>query len=47
MIYRGFKIEKNVVNYYEAENLKDNEAPLLWAKTLEQIKIEVDEHHDN
>ena len=44
MTYKNFRITKNEVNYYEAENLSDCDAPLLWAKTIEELKIEIDEY---
>ena len=43
MIYRGYKIELNEWGYYEAESLEDCDSSFLYAKTLEEIKIEIDE----
>lgn len=42
-IYQNFKIEKNEVNYYEATDLNNCDDQVLWAKTKEQLKIEIDE----
>jgi len=42
--YKNYIIEKNEVNYYEAIDTKDCDALVLWAKTKEQLKIEIDEH---
>ena len=41
--YKGFIIEKNDFNYYEATNTKDCDALMLFAKTKDLLKIEIDE----
>jgi len=42
--YKGWQIEKgHYGNYYEATNLKDCDSYMIVCKTIEQIKVEIDE----
>ena len=44
VIYKGWQIEKgHYGNYYEATNLKDCDSYMIVCKTIEQIKVEIDE----
>jgi len=42
-IYKNFRISKNEFGYHEAVDLTDCDAYVLFAKTLEQLKTEIDE----
>lgn len=42
--YRGFELTKNDFGYYEAH--RDDLENYLYAKTINQLKIEVDEYLD-
>lgn len=44
-IYNGWEIKKSdyAVGYYEAINLNDCDAYMKYAKSIEEIKIEIDE----
>lgn len=44
MEYKGYKITKNEFNYYEGVSIDDCDAPVLWAKTKEELKTEIDEN---
>ena len=45
MIYKNYEIttNKNAWGYFEAINLKDCDAFYIYGKTIEEIKIEIDE----
>jgi hypothetical protein len=44
-IYKNWEIRKSdyAVGYYEATNLNDCDALMKWAKSIEEIKTEIDE----
>jgi len=44
-IYKDWQIRKSIFapGYYEATNLNDCDASMKYAKSLEEIKIEIDE----
>lgn len=42
-IYEGYEILKNEVGYYEASKINDCDSLILYAKTKEQLKIEIKE----
>jgi len=44
-IYKDWQIRKSIFapGYYEATNLNDCDAFMIHAKSLEEIKIEIDE----
>jgi hypothetical protein len=41
--YKGWKIEKEDYGYFMAENLNDCDAYLPFAKSVEELKTEIDE----
>ncbi len=43
MKYKGWEIEKNEFGYYEAYGLNAINEEYLYAKTIEELKIEIDE----
>ena len=43
MEYKNWKIEKNEVGYYEANKIDYSNEQYLYSKTMEGIKIEIDE----
>lgn len=43
MTYKHHDITLNEWGYYEAYDTREDEAVIIHAKTLEQIKIEIDE----
>ena len=45
MIYKNYKITEkpNEWGYYEATRLNDCDAPMIFALTIDGIKIEIDE----
>ena len=43
MIYKGWEIEKENFGYYEATNLQDCDAPMKFSKSIDELKIEIDE----
>ena len=46
--YKGWLIEElNEQGYYEAYDLNDCDAPMIYAKSLEVLKIEIDETQDD
>ena len=47
MEYKNWKIEKNEVGYYEANKLDNSNKFYLYSKTLEGIKVEIDEEFNN
>lgn len=42
-IYRNWQIEKVDYGYYEAYDLDDCDASMEWAKTIYELKIQIDE----
>ena len=42
-IYKNWQIEKGDYGYFEATNLNDCDAFMKHAKSIEEIKIEIDE----
>ena len=42
-IYKNWKIEKADYGYYQATNLNDCDASMVFSKDIEQLKIEIDE----
>tara|TARA_R100001530_G_scaffold132573_1_gene105106 strand:+ start:248 stop:451 length:204 start_codon:yes stop_codon:yes gene_type:complete len=44
-IYKNWQIRKSdyAIGYYEATNLNDCDAKMKHAKSIEQLKIEIDE----
>ena len=42
-IYKNWKIEKADYGYYEATNLNDCDAFMKYAKSVEELKTEIDE----
>jgi len=44
-IYKDYEIytQANDWGYFEATSTKDCDAPIIVAKTIEQLKIEIDE----
>ena len=46
MVYKNYDIdtEDNRWGYFEATNLVDCDAPMLFANTIEKLKIEIDEN---
>lgn len=47
-IYKNWKIEKSdyATDYYEATNLNDCDAFMKYGRSIEEIKIEIDELND-
>jgi hypothetical protein len=45
-MYKGYRIVKNDFGYYEAYDVDNNNEYYLYAKTIEQLKIEIDEQED-
>jgi hypothetical protein len=45
-IYKGWQIEQNEFGYWEATNLNDCDAYIKFSKSLEQLKIDIDEVDD-
>ncbi len=43
LIYKNYEIEKNEWGYYEATNTLDCDAFMIHNKSLEGLKIEIDE----
>ena len=43
MIYKNWKIEKVDFGYYQATNLNDCDAFMIHDRSIEGIKIEIDE----
>ena len=45
MKYKNYDIDTqdNGLGYFEATNLDDCDAPILFANTIEKLKIEIDE----
>lgn len=41
--YRNYQIEQGDYSYYEAYDLNDCDAYMEWAKTIEELKIQIDE----
>lgn len=46
MKYKNYDIDTqdNGWGYFEATNLKDCDAPILFANTIEKLKIEINEN---
>jgi hypothetical protein len=42
-IYKGYKIEYFYFGYFSAENLNDCDAEILTAKSIEELKIQINE----
>lgn len=42
-VYKSWKIEKGDYDYYEATNLADCDAFMKHAKTIDEIKAEIDQ----
>ena len=42
-IYKNWQIEKYDFGHYEAMNLSDCDADLLIGKSIEELKMEIDE----
>ena len=43
-IYKNWQIEKGDFGYFEATNLNDCDAYMKHAKSIEEIKTEIDEY---
>ena len=43
MIYKNYKIEQIEFGYYSATNLKDCDEPMKFSKSIDKLKIEIDE----
>ena len=41
-IYKNWQIEKGDYGYFEATNLNDCDAFMKYAKSIEELKIEID-----
>tara|TARA_R110002167_G_scaffold284737_2_gene489850 strand:+ start:2522 stop:2662 length:141 start_codon:yes stop_codon:yes gene_type:complete len=41
--YKNYKIEKGDFGYYEATSLTDCDANMIFAKSIEDIKRDIDE----
>jgi len=41
--YKNWRIEENEFGYYEATNLNDCDATMKFAKTIDKLKLEIDE----
>ena len=46
MVYKNYDIDTkdNCWGYFEATNLNDCDAPILFANTIEKLKIEINEN---
>jgi len=44
MIYKNWKIEKTDYDFYEAYSLKNCDEYIKWDKSLDDLKIQIDEH---
>lgn len=45
-IYKGWEIEKADYRYYEATNLNDCDASQIFAKSVKEVKLEIDEEDE-
>ena len=45
MNYREYEIDKqgNGYGYFEATSINDCDAPIIFANTIEKVKVEIDE----
>ena len=43
MIHKNWKIEKIDFGYYSATNLEDCDKPIKFSKSVNELKIEIDE----
>jgi hypothetical protein len=46
MEYKGWKIEQGDYGFFEAYSIKDCDEPIKWSKSLEDLKIQIDEHEE-
>ena len=43
MIYKNYKIEQIEFGYFAATNLEDCDEDLIFSKSIDELKIEIDE----
>lgn len=41
-MYKGYKIHRNEYGYFEAVNTLDDEEPILFDKSIESLKEDID-----
>jgi hypothetical protein len=46
-IYKGYEIDTqdNGYGYFEATSINDCDASIIFANTIEKVKVEIDEFH--
>jgi hypothetical protein len=46
MIYKNWKIEKSDYGFFEAYSLSDCDEYIKWSKSLDDLKLQIDEHEE-